>query len=594
MAEEKKEPLEIVVDAFKVADEARKPREDKWKKFYELYRSHIEKRDDGLSNLFIPIVFSAIETVLPRIVEAVFASRPYLAMLPREPEDVDNAKIMETLIDYQLVDKMNIVRKFSDFIRECLIYGTAVAKVTWRFETRPKIVRVPKYEVFGVKFGETTQEEKTVFYDDPEFEPIDIFDFFIDPDATSIDDAAYCIQRSYRSLSYLKNQADNGIYENIDKLEGVSGSGSLTSGERASDIGLGASSGGKKLEVLEYWTDDRVITVVERQVVIRDIKNPYYHRRKPFINIVDIPVPHEFYGIGEVEPIEYMQYAYNDFVNQIMDNMNLSINKMWIANSQSDIDPTQLISKPGHVIWAEDVTGDLREVALSDTTGPAFNMLGLIEQQTQNVLGVFDYIKGATPSRAETATTVTSLQEAANMRFKQKIRTIEVMGLRELGRFMIQLNQQFVDRERVIRIVGEEGQMFFEVDPGEINGEFDLIPVGSSVDPVANKFSRQNQLMNLYNTVGMNPMINQQEFLKIIFDAYDIKEQTRLINPMPPMDPNAAQPGPVPEGMETLEGGMPPQPPLPDMPMPPPEEPLSPEAQLMPQEGGPVLDQFGL
>ena len=249
MAEEKKDPLEIVVEDFKRAQEARQPREDKWKRYYELYRSYVENRSDGLSNLFIPLVFAAIETVLPRLVEAIFASRPYLAVLPREPQDVDNARVMETLIDYQLVDKMNIVRKFNNWIRECLIYGTAVGKVGWRFETRPRIVRVPRLEIFGVKFGETTKEEQTVFYDDPDFEPIDLFDFFIDPDATTIDEAAFCIHRFYRSMSYLKKQAENGIYENIDELEELTASGTITSNERISDIGLGGGTSGKKLEV---------------------------------------------------------------------------------------------------------------------------------------------------------------------------------------------------------------------------------------------------------------------------------------------------------------------------------------------------------
>jgi len=588
LAEEKKDPLEIVVEDFKRAQEARQPREDKWKRYYELYRSYVENRSDGLSNLFIPLVFAAIETVLPRLVEAIFASRPYLAVLPREPQDVDNARVMETLIDYQLVDKMNIVRKFNNWIRECLIYGTAVGKVGWRFETRPRIVRVPRLEIFGVKFGETTKEEQTVFYDDPDFEPIDLFDFFIDPDATTIDEAAFCIHRFYRSMSYLKKQAENGIYENIDELEELTASGTITSNERISDIGLGGGTSGKKLEVLEYWTDDRVITVVEQQVVIRDAKNPYYHRRKPFISIVDVPVPHEFYGIGEVEPIEYLQYAYNDFVNQIMDNINLSINKVWVANKEADIDPTQLTVKPGHVIWAEDIHNDLREVVFADNTGSAFNMLGLMENQIQNVLGVFDYIKGATPSRAETATTVTSLQEAANMRFKQKIRTIEIMGLRDLGRFMIQLNQQFVDRTRLIRVVGAEGEMFQEISPEEIGGDFDLIPVGSSVDPIANKFSRQNQLINLYNTIGQHPIINQQEFLKIIFDAFDVKEQSRLINPMQmmPQQQGAGEPMPqIPPDIPPIEGQE-----LPPAPMAPEGEPLPIDPALMPPEGGPALE----
>ena len=33
--------------------------------------------------------------------------------------------------------------------------------------------------------------------------------------------------------------------------------------------------------------------------------------------------------LGEIEPIEYLQYELNDTRNQRMDNVNLIINRMW-------------------------------------------------------------------------------------------------------------------------------------------------------------------------------------------------------------------------------------------------------------------------
>jgi len=144
-------------------------------------------------------------------------------------------------------------------------------------------------------------------------------------------------------------------------------------------------------------------------------------------------------------------------------------------------------------------------------------------------MGVYEYARGETTDRRETATTASILSNAANERFKMKVRLMEDMGLRRLGLMLIQLNQQFIDRERVIRILGEDGVYFQTVTPEDIAGEFDVMPIGSTVEPIVNKDNRLTQLLNLYSNIKDSPYIDQAAFLKRILEVADIKDTDRII-----------------------------------------------------------------
>ena len=138
---------------------------------------------------------------------------------------------------------------------------------------------------------------------------------------------------------------------------------------------------------------------------------------------------------------------------------------------------------------------------------------------------------------------------------------MEDMGLRRLGLMLIQLNQQFIDSERVIRVVGDDGVNFEILSPEDIIGEFDIMPIGSTVEPIINKETRVNQLISLYGVMKDSPHINQSEFLKKILETADIKDTSRIIIPMEQAIQRQMQQGmgaaPQPGGDIPQVGGIP-------------------------------------
>ncbi len=531
-SQEHRDALERSLRWFKLADEMRRPRETKWREIYKLYRSYAEPRNDGRANVFIPESFTLIETVVPRVIDALFGSFPYVSLLPVGPEDVGPASKHESLVNFQLDERLRVVEKFVSFVKEALTYGTAVGMVPWRIERRlikgwgagvklllgiiPVPTRVPKQAY------ETT-------YDDPDFVHPDLLDFWIDPFAEDIEHARFVIVRTWLDFDYLKRKEAEGLYGNIDELKN---GGSRDSGERGatlhlSDVGMAGGqpedSRDKPIEVLSIWENDRLTVVADQRVVISEGENPFWDGRKPLLSVVDHKVPHEFYGIGELEPNLGLQYELNTMRNQRLNFLNVALDLMWLLNRNADIDEAELVSRPNGVIHVDSFE-DLKQLEVNKDLAPAFAEERSIRESIQSTSGVFDYSRGATPNRGETATTVVSLQQAAEMRFKLKTRLFEYSGLRDLVRFMVARNLQFMDRARAVRILGPDGVQFLDLRPEDIGGNFDYRPAGSSVEPLANRQIAQQNWRDLYDRFKDDPDIDRIKLKRKVFETMGVKD----------------------------------------------------------------------
>lgn len=520
------EEAQLVVDRFKIAESWRRPLQDDWNRFYKLYRSQQDETESPWrSNLFIPYCFSTIETILPRLV----TNRPRFEFVPRGPEDKERASLVDELMKYQW-DYTNMDLTLVKWVKEALIYGTSILKVPWVFDKKN---------------------------DGPLPEVVDLFDFFIDPSATSIKLAKYVIHRTKRSKKYLKDMQSLGIYKNIDKVIGGTSIEDSKS-ERYANVGLSTPMKDKKddeVEILEYWEDDKVITLADRKEVIRNGKNPY-SCGKPFIALIDQLVPHEFYGLGEIDQIESLQYELNDWRNHRMDSKTLTLNPMWWVPVGYDLD--DFIAEPGAVFTGPQPPEvvDVRADKQSD-----YREEEIIKGDIQTTTGVSDYSRGIESSPGisnDTATGISLIQEAANMRFRMKVMLIEEMGIKELGLMMLKLNQQFMSEKKVIRITGDEGYEWKTITPDDIKGEYDIMVETGSSQPM-NESLRRKTALDLLSLFAGDPDLSEEgriDLKKSVMEAHGIRNPDKYFNkpmegmmPASPVSPEGQLPGqPQPAG----------------------------------------------
>lgn len=548
-----------IIERFSMSQQWREAQKTKWDRYYNLYRGVLDEKDyPWQSNIFVPYPFSTVETLVPRLT----SQKPQIDVMPVEPEDSEKAKVMNDLIDFQWVN-MNAHIWMPEAVRSMLIYGTVILKCYWKKEVEKKQVFENVLDGENVdpdlqaELGQVKVENEVVTYDAPCVDVVDLYDFFIDPRATTIENAEYVIHRTYRSLDYLKDKQKQGIYKNINLVENTTNR-TVADDEkevRRSAAGYNDPSyytpDDNQIEIIEYWEDGRVISVANRSVIIRDEENPYEHGKKPFTSCVMIKVPHEFYGIGILEPVETLIYELNDRRNQRMDNVTLTLNKQWIVLNGANVDEDELISTPGGVIHSDRPDG-VTLVQQSDVTSSSYQEETLIKADIQQTTGVSDFTQGVGSDALanDTATGISLIQEAGNARFKAIALNIEEMMLRKIGEMMVAMNLQYMTQETVMRIVGQDGATFVNVSPEEIRGNFDVMIKAGSTLPV-NDAVEKKQTMELFQLFRDDPSVNQVELKKMVakkvmpsanIEKLFTPEQPAMMPGMEGLPPEAGQP----------------------------------------------------
>ena len=159
--------------------------------------------------------------------------------------------------------------------------------------------------------------QKVVDYDGPWFEPWDLYDCWWDPFARNVDTAAYVVLRSWPSKDEIL--ADRDLYKNLEELFQ---SGDATDrAQTAQDKRLQSERKMRgRFQLWEIWTDDRVVVVGNKQVVIRDDPNPHWHGQKPIAIASSRPDLFKMQGIPETELVEHLQEALWTLQNMRFDN----------------------------------------------------------------------------------------------------------------------------------------------------------------------------------------------------------------------------------------------------------------------------------
>jgi len=584
--------LQKVTERFDIAKAADTEIKNRHLDFYKLYRSQRERRK-GRSSIFVPMIYSIIETMTPRILKGLFDKRPYVTVLPRDYRSVPSAEANERLLDFQFSHHhVKLIEKTEDWIKQFLMYGVGVAKPYWdvtektitkkasvatnaitdekhiveNIEDEHLLGQVERDEAWG--FSTEEIEQDVTIYEGPNFDIVDIGELYVAPNAQNTQESEYLIERYHLDLEVLKEGQKNEEYKNIRKLEEMLQDTEGTShhetevDKRKAEMGYPTQQEKTDrhrtpIEILEYWENDERILVAEREVVISGPEeNPYWHKLKPYISVHNNRLLGEFWSIGEIEPNVDLQEEINTRRNQRIDNINLSLNKAFFLVNNAKLDEGKLQNlAPGDIIRIKNVTriqDAIQELGVSDVTASSFQEEAVTKQDMQMTSGIYDWYSGKQPTQQQTATTVTAIIGEAHVRIEMKIMKFAMQGLAELAQHFIQLNQQFIEEPQVIRIVGEEeGIHFHSISPQDIAGFFDMQPAATGVDPLANKELMQQQAMQLYSMMREDPYVNPALLVKLALKHFDLVENPEEFIVEPQMAPPGAEGQP--------QGPMPPQ-----------------------------------
>ena len=465
---------DIITERYRLAKQFLDPIHEKMNGQEEMYRSYINSTNNPHNaRVFDPRIFRVIETIVPRLV----SNEPIGNYFPKGKGEESTALILKAMLrhDWQ---KTDMFQKLVLFYKSVLIFGTGFGRVYWDYQEREQTRMVPD-EIDGrrVWSPKNTEKVKVVTDDNPNFEPLNIYDCFVDPNATNLKNMRWFIYRRFKTLAELeKENVTRGYeyYKNLDKLREM-----YNNKDQSRGVGedlyyrehrrtmlqtqefIGKDSTNPDIVILTMFTEDKWCDIVPEygNLVIREIENPYFHGELPIIYAVDYPYPNELYGMGEIEPIERLQRAINAVLNQRLDNVQLTLNTMWKVRKGADVDMSTLVSRPGNIIMATDIDA-VTPIQIPDVTGSTFvNTMNYLTSALQNGSGITDFTVGLNQSSNtinQTATGVRLIQQEANAQFKLKIQLLNKMVVEKIGNQWKDLRIQFTTDAEQFRIVGKD------------------------------------------------------------------------------------------------------------------------------------------
>jgi hypothetical protein len=365
-----------------------------WRVAKALYEAPIKQdywRDTFVprsSNSF-PLVSQHVRAILDQAILALFPAITPFGMQPETGTPRQVARGWESVISYQL-RQAGAKQQLRLIMKDAEIFGTGLGKWGWEtFERQRTLVKraAQPLEIASPipggppTFIDTKESDELVEYDvtetvsQPYIQRVEINHLLVSPDLRSPDvrDAEYVVHRHYptlKKLSELRGYMGYNIPsdEELMKLamnpEETADSSALeaegiafpTQGHRPLPRYLDASQDPTlhKLEVLEYWTKDKVIVVLQRKVAIRNEANPF--GVIPFVSCYWDDIPGTFYSLGIPRRIGGTQTHVQGLRNLRLDDIHMNLQNMWKCKKGSNISAQPIKQYPGAIFKVDDMS----------------------------------------------------------------------------------------------------------------------------------------------------------------------------------------------------------------------------------------------
>jgi hypothetical protein len=276
----------------------------------------------------------------------------------------------------------------------------------------------------------------------------------------------------------------------------------------------------------------------------------------------DYEVIDHFYPMGELEAIKVLQQELNITRTQMLNHRSKFARKyMYHADTwdqlgvnglKSDVD-NEMVPYPGDI---QDMERSVVAMPVQGTPAEFYNQSDMIISDIDRVSGTSEYQRGGGQNIRRTATEASMIQDASNARSSDKLSSIE-RSLAEIGSRLIQLMQQFMTGEHVIRIVGQSHPTWVKFDSDYIQGEFDYDVEAGSTAPNNESMKQQkafemNEIFGQYLGAFIDPMAFIPELLRLM----GVKDpKSMMLQPQGGPSGPAGPAGPPGGGMHMMPDG---------------------------------------
>ena len=579
-----------------------------------------KKERAGHSRIKCSDIMDTIEWMMPSFIKAFAGTSDSISIYPQNEEDVEKAEKLEKLLNWQFMGRhCKGFTVIYEWVKSCLIYGTSVIKITWQDKYIKKGFDLPIatddqiYQMQGddmvkdldgepqdIQAGTIIDEDVLALantdptllnyigqvnaqsmqvqpvaldnfrvwrnvhgkkliksYSGPLVEVISPEDFYMDPEAKSIEDAQFVIHRVWRTYGYLKEKERDGIYSNVDEVKAWldRDKESYINSERAQrynsadaidPTNYAIDSEDKqiarhKLEVFEWWglldlTDEGYqepyLVVFCGETILRMELNPYGHGQPPFEVLRPMLDPFKFTGVSIPELVGEFQAVKTALFRQILDNVSYQNNGAWLVNRNAGVDINALLNmRPNTIVRSNITSGAVVPLTPPNLQGYPLTMIELVDSMLQKRTGVTSYNQGLDAnSLNKTATGITKIMDASVQRIELQARVMAETGVKPAFQKILMLNQQFMDQTVVIRVFNKP----LEISPDDLIGDFDVsVDVGGATSKNETRVQQMMLLIqssSLMMSTGVMRPQNIYEIGKKIMEIWEWKDYDKYLS----------------------------------------------------------------
>lgn len=469
--DEEKKSIELVEKLYSKAKGARAAYDDKWLDYYRMFRGRQwkDQRPSYRHAEVINMIFTAIQGSVPILTD----TRPKPEFVPTEPGDLEIAQILNDCLDSDWNDGgWSMV--LTEMAYDGHFYGTSFGSLKYDASAAMGAGRI----VF-------TCEDTFCIYPDPYARDVNKrSNYFVFAEPAAVDhlkrdfpDVAKYIKPDLLDMSRSDRQnfSDNIRHRQAGDSRTFSegNASTLESKDEAlkvelyihdpeyceeevkehnSDTGLEES---KYLQKLKYPNGRYLVTA--SGVLCGDGEIPYEDKKFPYIRWVNYLLPHEFWGISEVEQLESPQKIFNKLVSFALDTMTLMGNPIWVIPQDSGIDTDNVFNRPGMILepTSKEAAQGVRREEGVQLQPYVLNLIDRMKTWFDDTSGYTQASRGVRPDGVTAAAAIEALQESSQTRLRLKSRSLDETMV-QMGKMYASRVFQFYDTPRVFRVTGND------------------------------------------------------------------------------------------------------------------------------------------
>ena len=450
--------------------------------------------------------YAWVQWALSQTLDSFFGTTKVISVVGQGQSDADNAETMGQLIKWQIEQGNEGFLVFSSWFEDAYVYDLGVLKCWWSRVTQPQeeIVQVPQDRLMllaqtpGVEivqigqpnyFGDYPVALRRMVTTDnkPVLDHVSPFDLRWLPEARKLEESLFVAQRQIVTGDVLLRGAKEGVYDKNEAKRALDEAGVIDyeDADRVLNPDLEdyptteTEDARKRVELYECYVkidanddgvlEDLIVTLAGDRV-LRIEQNPL--GRLPFFPISSQHDSSRVLSEASMADIEgELQSIRTAMIRQVLLNISTNNKPRTFINSAT--------------VNLDDVIADKEWIRVNGEPGKSVQPFPTVPLApwTMNFIEYFRGIEEEWTGRTrynqgtdantlnKTATGISLIMKSSAQRINHVIKTISETGVADLYKFLIRLNQTYIDEAQVIRLLDKP----LQIQPDDLDGNFDIV-----------------------------------------------------------------------------------------------------------------------